>query len=179
MLEALGRQNTTGRSPGARRGLHRDGLRPPPPVVNRSGLRGAVLDLGKDTEQPVDLVLGQRTGAGGRRDHQVADELDLRLEVVVGEVLTRGIRGRHTTNLGPRWTGRVTNPGSPSCCTPTARQVIMCSCPRQPPATADPTTCPAPTGTPARRSAPGSGAPSPSASVTAAGGAVRGAAPGR
>ena len=55
-----------------------------------------------DTEQPVDLLLGQRTGAAGRRDHQVADELDLRLEVVVGEVLTRGIRGGHTTNLGPR-----------------------------------------------------------------------------
>ena len=99
------------------------------PLGGTSSTAGLV-GLGGDTEQLVDLLLGQRPRAGGRRDHEVADQLDLRLEVVVGEVLTGGVVGRHTTNLGPRRTRRETNPGSSSGCAPTARQVIMCSCPR-------------------------------------------------
>ena len=50
MVDALGRRDTTGRSPGARSGLTGTGYGHHLPVVDSSALRGAVLGLGEDAE---------------------------------------------------------------------------------------------------------------------------------
>jgi len=46
-----------------------------------------------DAQGVVDLVVGERSFAGGGGDHEVTDELDLVLERVVGELCT-GVRVR-------------------------------------------------------------------------------------
>src|SRR5689334_2493181 len=75
------------------------GVLPRPDPVWRGGLvlgRRRVPAL--DAEGPVDLGLGEGLVAGGRGNDQVADQLDLVLERVVGQVST-----------GPRFLGHGSN----------------------------------------------------------------------
>ena len=74
------------------------------------GLRRVL--AGVDTEESVNLVLGQGAIARGRRHHEVTYQLDLGLEVVICEVVTLSLC-RHVPNLRACGPGLHQLPKSP------------------------------------------------------------------
>src|SRR5665811_2054921 len=72
------------------------------------GLGGLL--VGFDAEQTVDLLLGQRTVAGGCRDHEITHKLDLGLQLAVCEAVL-GVRHMADTTQQRRATlGNLQNP---------------------------------------------------------------------